>query len=407
MLLVAVVPFVLARRAAAEGRAMRAELGSLNAEALDGVQGLRELTVFGQGHAYREKLLRRTDRFQRHQRRYAWRSGAERAATELLLAAGVLGTLVVTVGQVDDGALTPELAPVVMVLTAASLGPIATVSATARTLGEVRAAAARVLAITHYPAHVPDVPDAPGRPANDPTVRFEGVHFGYEPGRPVLDDVTFTIEPGQSLALVGASGAGKTSCANLLLRFWDPDAGAITIGGHPLHELPTPELRRLVALVPQDVYLFNASIRENIRLGRPAADEEEVREAARAAHADAFIGELPEGYDTLCAERGAALSGGQRQRIALARALLTRAPVLILDEAVSQLDTASEAEVNRALDEARTSRTVLIIAHRLSTIRTADRVALLHGGRIAATGTHEELLAASPAYRELLAAQQG
>ncbi|MGP3971794.1 thiol reductant ABC exporter subunit CydC [Streptomyces sp. 6N223] len=413
MALVAVVPFALARRAAEEGRAMRAELGNLNAEALDGVQGLRELTVFGQGRAYRERILRRTDELNEHQRRYARRSGAERAATELLLAAGMLLTLVATVREVDAGALEPALAPVVMVLTVASLGPIAAVSASARTIGEVRAAAARVLAITEYPAQVPEAPGhgdgggaAPPPPA-DATVRFEDVRFGYAPDRPpVLDGVSFTIAPGQSLALVGASGAGKSTCAHLLLRFWDPGSGRITLGGRELRTLPTAELRRLVSLVPQDVYLFNASIRDNIRLGRPEASEEEVRAAACQAHAGAFIEELPEGYDTRCGERGAALSGGQRQRIALARALLTRSPVLVLDEAVSQLDTASEAAINSALAEARASRALLVIAHRLSTIRTADRVALLREGRVVAAGTHEELLGSSPAYRELLATQQ-
>jgi ATP-binding cassette, subfamily C, bacterial CydC len=408
MALVAVVPFLLARRAGAQGRAMRAELGMLNAEALDGVQGLRELAVFGQGTAYVRRLVERTDRFQRQRLRYASRSGAEQALTDLLLSVGALAVLVATAQAVAAGRLAPALTPVVVVLAIAAIGPIAAVSATARTLGEVRAAAGRVLAIVRYPAQVHDLatkaPNDLG-PEMRPDVRFDRVSFGYRPDEPVLRELSFSIEPGETVALVGASGAGKTTCANLLQRFWDTDAGQVRIGGHDVRDLPVRDLRRLVGLVPQDAYLFNTTVRDNIRLGRPGAGDAEVEAAARQALAHEFISELPDGYDTVCAERGAAFSGGQRQRIAIARALLAGTPILILDEAVSQLDTASERAVGRAMAAAQQARTTLVIAHRRSTIRAADRVVLLSGGSAVDTGTHDELLERSVAYRDLLAGQ--
>jgi ABC-type multidrug transport system fused ATPase/permease subunit len=232
------------------------------------------------------------------------------------------------------------------------------------------------------------------------------VTFGYRQDEPVLRDLSFTIAPGETVALVGSSGAGKTTCANLLLRFWDPVAGQVRIGGHDLRDLPLHEIRRLAGLVPQDAYLFNTTVRDNIRLGRPDAGDAEVESAARQALAHDFISDLPDGYDTLCRERGAAFSGGQRQRIAIARALLADPAILILDEAVSQLDAASERAVGEAMAAAQQARTTLVIAHRLSTIRAADRIVLLAGGTAVDTGTHDELLARSTVYRDLLAAQR-
>jgi ATP-binding cassette subfamily C protein CydC len=295
---------------------------------------------------------------------------------------------------------------VLIVLGVASLAPIATVSATARTLGDVRAAAARILTVVNYPPHV-DEPAAPAPVTTlEPRVRFDGVRFRYTPDGPeVLRGVSFTVEPGETVAMVGSSGAGKSTCANLLLRFWDPTSGTIELGGRDLRTLPAAELRRLVTLVPQDVYLFNASVADNIRLGRPDATDEEVEQAARAAFAHEFIQALPDGYRTRCGERGAQLSGGQRQRVAIARALLGNAPVVIMDEAVSNLDTESERAVQDAAARVRQGHTTLLIAHRLSTIRSADRVLLLGDGEILDTGSHEELLGRSAAYRDLLAMQ--
>ncbi|WP_169806749.1 thiol reductant ABC exporter subunit CydC [Actinomadura macra] len=405
MILVAVVPFTLAGRAAAQGRAMRRELGTLNAEALDGVQGLRELVTFGRGDWYLARLVGRTRATAAHGAAYARRSGLEQAATDLLLALGVILVPLTAAHQVRTGDLDPRWLPALIVLALASLRPIATVSATARTLGEVRAAAARVLAIIGYPAQVTDdAAEAPDIVAAD--VRFEDVRFRYDGAGPdVLDGVDLHVRPGETVALVGRSGAGKTTCANLLLRFWDVASGRVLIGGHDVRDLPLSALRAAVTLVPQEVYLFNLSVRENIRLARPRASDAEVEAAARDAIAHDFIAALPQGYDTPCGERGAQLSGGQRQRIAIARALINNAPVIVLDEAVSSLDTENEKAVQEAVASARTGHTMITIAHRLSTIRAADRVILLDGGRAADTGTHDELLARSDGYRDLMAAQ--
>jgi ATP-binding cassette, subfamily C, bacterial CydC len=239
----------------------------------------------------------------------------------------------------------------------------------------------------------------------DHTVCFEHVAFGYGGDRgTVLREVDFSIRPGETVALVGRSGAGKSTCANLLMRFWDTDAGHVTIGGVNLRDLPLATLRKLVAAVPQDVHLFNETVADNIRLGRPDATQEEVERAAQLAQAHAFIIALPQGYGTPCGERGVRLSGGQRQRLAIARAFLRDAPILILDEAVSNLDTENEQALQAAMDEVRRDRTVLVIAHRLSTIRAADRVLVLDEGRVIEQGTHDALLAAGGTYARIVAA---
>jgi ATP-binding cassette subfamily B protein len=219
--------------------------------------------------------------------------------------------------------------------------------------------------------------------------------------------VSFEVPAGRTVALVGRSGAGKTTAAHLLLRFWDPRSGGILIDQHDVRELRLDDLRGFIALVAQDTYLFNASLRDNIRLGRPDASDADVLEAARAANVDEFAQGLPEGYDTPVGERGLQLSGGQRQRVSIARALLKNAPILVLDEATSHLDAVSEAEVRQALDRLSRGRTTLVIAHRLSTIREADQIVVLDDGAVAERGTHAELLALDSLYSHLIASQLG
>ncbi|WP_188196565.1 ABC transporter ATP-binding protein [Nonomuraea sp. SYSU D8015] len=400
MLLIAVVPAALSRRAGEQGRAVRAAAGAVAGETVEVIQGLRELALARRGHDVVARVLARTEELRAHHRAYARRAGLELVATELLLGLGLLALALRAVA----GAVEPRWIPVLIVLGVSAPAPIATVSATARTLGDVRAAAGRVLAVIGYPPHVRE-PDEP-EPVRDalPGVAFGHVRFGY-PGsdQEVLRGVSFQIRAGETVALAGPSGAGKTTLANMLLRFWDVSAGAVTIGGVDVRRLSTGELRRTVSVVPQDVYLFHDTIAGNIRLGRPGATDAEVEQAARLAGAHDFITALPDGYRTLCGERGASLSGGQRQRIAIARALLTGAPVLVLDEAVSGLDTEAERALHDGLSAARGTRTTLIIAHRISTLRRADRVVLLDGGVVVASGTHDELVAGSAAYRRLTA----
>jgi len=232
-------------------------------------------------------------------------------------------------------------------------------------------------------------------------VEFAGVSFEYEAGTPVLHDVSFVIEPGETVALVGPSGAGKSTLVNLIARFYDPVQGSVRVDGYDLKAVDPRSLRRQIGLVPQDPVLFGISIAENIAVSRPEADMADIQRAAELAHAHEFISRLPEGYGTIAGERGASLSGGQRQRIAIARALLADPRILILDEATSALDSESEAAIHAALERIREGRTVILIAHRASTVQLADRIIVLDRGRIVQQGTHQELSQRPGLYRRL------
>ncbi len=257
----------------------------------------------------------------------------------------------------------------------------------------------------------PTIVDAPGAKdleiaSGGGRVAFEQVSYAYRPERPILQDISFTIEPGSKLAVVGPSGAGKSTLARLLFRFYDVDQGRITIDGQDIREVTQSSLRRAIGVVPQDTVLFNNTIAYNIGYGRPEAGMDDIRRVTRLAHLEDFIAELPEGYDTLVGERGLKLSGGEKQRIAIARMLLSEPRIMVFDEATSSLDSGSEQAILAALREAAIDHTALVIAHRLATVVDADRILVLRHGAVVEHGTHDELLAAGGVYHRLWTLQQ-
>jgi ATP-binding cassette, subfamily B, bacterial len=324
----------------------------------------------------------------------------------LLMAVGTAAVLWLAGLRGLRGALTPGDVVLLAAYAAMLYRPLETLAYTAVAVQGAAAGARRVLALLDTRPDVIDAPDArplPGRAAG--RLVFEQVSFAYGAGAPALRAVSLDLRPGETVALVGASGAGKTTLASLVVRFYDPVRGRITLDGRDLRGLTLRSLRENVALVLQDPIIFGASIRENIAYGRPDATAADVEAAARTANAHEFIGRLPAGYDTVVGEQGATLSGGQRQRVAIARAFIKDAPVLILDEPTSALDAENERAIVDALARLMRGRTTLIIAHRLSTIREADRIVVLEDGAVVEEGTHRELLGRRAVYARLHALQ--
>jgi ATP-binding cassette subfamily B protein len=259
----------------------------------------------------------------------------------------------------------------------------------------------RIFQVIDEPEQIQDSPGARPLPDGPGLVRFEQVTFGYDPARPVLEDVDLELEPGRRVALIGHTGSGKTTLVSLIPRFYDVQSGRVTVDGADVRDVTLASLRRQIGVIAQDPFLFSATVRENLAFGRPEATEEELVHAARLAQAHEFVEQLPDGYDTVIGERGITLSGGQRQRLAIARALVLDPRILILDDATASVDAATEAKIRTGLREAMRGRTTVIIAHRLSTIALADEIVVLEDGRIAARGGHDELVETSPVYREI------
>lgn len=316
------------------------------------------------------------------------------------------GTQAVMAGRISAGHLGQTVVYVIILASAFAV------------LGEVygdllRAAGATErlmeLLATHSPIQTPATPVTSARPQSGSGIDFQSVGFHYpsRPTPPALSDFTLSVRPGQTVAIVGPSGAGKTTVFQLLLRFYDPASGRIVLDGQDIRDMALAELRQRVGIVPQDAVVFSSSALENIRYGKPEASDAEVHAAARAAFAHDFITALPQGYDTFLGERGVRLSGGQRQRIAIARAVLKNPPLLLLDEATSALDAESERLVQAALDSAMRHRTTLVIAHRLATVQKADLIVVLDHGRLVEQGTHTELIAHAGVYAGLAALQFG
>jgi subfamily B ATP-binding cassette protein MsbA len=409
LLTLAFVPFLvlglqtLLRRLRAHARARAHERGEITATVTERLGAIRLIRSYGEEGRETAHFGAQADRYRKRVIRTQRFSSLTSPLTEVF--SGFLVILIIWAGTKPGlVGLSAPLAPetiIVFLLAALKLtSPLKTIASFPATMAVTLASAERVFDFLDQPSTEVDRPgDEVAR--FDREIAFDRVSFRYGDGDLVLRDVSFTLGKGRVVALVGPSGAGKTTLADLVPRFHDPTLGQVLMDGVPLTRLGRRSLRALMGVVSQDTVLLNDTVRGNIAYGSPGATAAQVEAAARAANADAFIAELPQGYDTMLGERGTRLSGGQRQRIAIARALLRDPPILILDEATSALDTESERLVQQAIERLMRERTVLVIAHRLATVRDADEIVVLDAGRVVQRGSHEELLRAGGLYRRL------
>ena len=403
----ALVIFVLTRNIRAQWRNVRERYSQVVALVEDSLQGMGEIKSFTREAEQARRVGRLAGDYRDDIIRATHRSLLPSGIVEMTAGMGVI----LAVGAGGAAALGGSLQVADLYLFLAYLTFIYQPFLKLADIGEVlHRALASYRRIDELLAIEPDIvspPHAVVLSSCSGAVMLEDVTFGYRPGELVLQGLTLAVEPGEVVSLAGPTGAGKTTVTRLVPRFYDPDAGRVLVGGHDVRTLDLAFLRRQVAMVSQDVFLFHGSVRDNILFGGPDADDRALRAAARAANAEEFIRALPDGYDTVVGDRGVRLSGGQRQRVAIARALLKDAPILILDEATSSVDAETEELIQEAMARLLAGRTAFVIAHRRSTLERADRMVVLEAGRVIEDGTPADLLADGSRYRSLVAAQLG
>ncbi len=394
---IAVLPIrYVGRKMLKKARLMQDEAGDLTGILSENLSAPREVRAFNLGEREEKRFFDSVRRLFGHQMKVVKYANVLTPLIEFISAVGIAVAIYYAARR---GITLEQVVPLIFALYM-SYEPVKKLGMIHNRVRQATASLERIEYILDSPIEVPDPIDPKPFRVTEGAVQFDHVSFSYDK-TPTLTDVNLTIEGGQVVALVGPSGAGKSTFANLVSRFYDVRDGAVRIDGRDIREVAKGDLCDSIALVSQDPVLFNDTVAENIRIGRLDATREEVEEAARNAFADEFIAEFDDGYDTMVGEKGTRLSGGQKQRIALARAFLRDAPILILDEATSALDTESEQKIQQALDRLLPGKTAIIIAHRFSTIRSAGRVLVFDGGRIIADGSHEQVYASCPLYRDL------
>ena len=406
------VPFILlsgwffSRRVRPNFRKMQKSQGELSAQLQDNLSGIQEIQAFGRQDSASEKVMNKGEDFTRNMLRALKLSAVFHPSVEFMTSIG--SVIVVGFGGYLAFKNQLSVSDIVgfMLYLALFYAPITGIAQLLESAQQAFAGAERVIEILDAPRSIVDQPGAISIEKAHGHISFEEVSFSYIDGVPVLSDVTFEIKPGQMAAFVGATGVGKTTLSQLISRFYDPTRGRICLDGHDLRGLTLESLRKNMSIVLQDTFLFNGTIEENIAFARPDASFDEVQASARTARIHDDIMAMPDGYRTQVGERGVKLSGGQKQRIAIARAVLCRAPVLILDEATASVDVRTEAQIQMAINEIAGTRTIVTIAHRLSTVRNADVIFVFEKGRVVQSGSHAELIGQDGLYRKLCQIQE-